>query len=410
MKRLNGYPVFLFLQFTASLLFTVNFTAFTLYQVETVGLNPFQIVLVGSVLELTAFLAEVPTGILADVYSRRLSIVVGFIVVGIGFIVEGSIPQFWAILVAQVIWGIGITFQSGVLEAWVADEVGQDRAGRAFLRGSQFSEAGSLVGIGIGVWLGTTALALPLVVSGVLVIALGLVLAFIMPETGFAPTPREDRNTFQQMGHTFLQGARIVRKSRVLVMLLVAGAFFGAFTEGFDRLWIPRLLEFPLPLFEPVVWVGIIGALTLVLGIILTELVNRRIDTNQQVLVARTLRLILALIMALMFVYALAWNFAVALFAVLLITPLRSMNYPLGTAWMNHHVESTVRATVFSIRNQSDALGQMVGGPLLGAIATLVSLQVEMMVAALFLIPALYLYSRYAVGDDEAAVEFQPTN
>ncbi|MBI4675532.1 MAG: hypothetical protein HY741_28140 [Chloroflexi bacterium] len=81
-----------------------------LYQVQTVGLNPFQLVLVGTVLEFTAFVAEVPTGILADVYSRRLSILIGFVLVGLGFIVEGSIPQFWSVLLAQVIWGVGATF------------------------------------------------------------------------------------------------------------------------------------------------------------------------------------------------------------------------------------------------------------------------------------------------------------
>src|SRR5690348_8419155 len=113
MKRLNGYTVFLFEEFTASLLFAVVFTVSTLYQVQTVGLNPFQLVLVGTVLEVTAFLAEVPTGILADVYSRRLSIIAGFVLVGAGFMVQGAIPQFWALLLAQVIWGIGATCQSG---------------------------------------------------------------------------------------------------------------------------------------------------------------------------------------------------------------------------------------------------------------------------------------------------------
>jgi DHA3 family tetracycline resistance protein-like MFS transporter len=136
MKRFNGYTVFLFQEFAASLLFAVIFTASTLYQVQTVGLNPLQLVLVGTVLELTAFLAKVPTGIIADVYSRRLSILIGFVLVGIGFLVEGSIPQFWAVLLAQVIWGIGATFQSGALEAWVADQVGEANAGKAFLRGS----------------------------------------------------------------------------------------------------------------------------------------------------------------------------------------------------------------------------------------------------------------------------------
>lgn len=398
MKRLNGYTVFMFQSFAVSLLFAANFTVSILYQVQTVGLNPLQLVLVGTLLEFTAFVAEVPTGIIADVYSRRLSIIVGFFIVGVGFIVEGAIPQFWAVLLAQVIWGIGITFQSGAVEAWVADEVGQENAGRAFLRGTQFSNVGALFGIGIGTWLGTFALNLPLVLSGIGIIVLGIVLMLIMPETGFRPNPREGRTTFQHMGHTFREGMSLVRQRRVLVMLLIAAASFGAFSEGFDRLWTPRLLEFEMPMFEPVVWVGIIGASALVLNIIATEFVNRRVDVNNQILVARTLQIIVALIMALVFVYALAWNFGVALIALLALKPLREMNYPLATAWMNQHVESSVRATVFSIRNQADALGQMLGGPLLGAIATLVSLRVEMMVAALFLIPALYLYSQNGVA------------
>lgn len=394
MKRLNGYTVFLFQEFTASLLFAVIFTANILYQVQTVGLNPFQLVLVGTLLELTAFFAEAPTGIIADVYSRRLSIIISYVIVGCGLMLEGSIPQFWAVLLAQVIWGIGITFQSGALEAWVADEVGQENAGKAFLRGAQFGKAGALVGIGISVLLGSIALNVPIVVGAALLIVLGIVLAFIMPETGFKPTPREDRNTFQHMGYTFHAGASLVRKNRILISLLLAAAFFGAFSEGFDRLWLPHLVQFTLPYFEPIVWVGIIDALSLGLGIVATEFVTRRVDTNNQVIVARALQIIIALLMALMMVYGLAWEFDVALIALLALNPLRGMNYPLATAWMNQHVESSVRATVFSIRNQADAFGQMLGGPILGAIATLVSLRAEMVVAALFLAPALYLYSR----------------
>lgn len=408
MKRLDGYTVFLFQEFTGSLLFAVIFTANILYQVQTVGLNPFQLVLVGTVLELTVFIAEVPTGIIADVYSRRLSIIIGYVVVGIGLMLEGSIPQFWAVLLAQVIWGIGITFQSGALEAWVADEVGQENAGKAFLRGAQFGKAGALVGIGVSVLLGSIALNVPIVVGAALLIVLGIVLAFIMPETGFKPTPRENRNTFQHMGHTFRAGTALVRKNRILISLLLAAAFFGAFSEGFDRLWLPHLIQFTLPYFEPIVWVGIIDAVSLGLGIVATEFVTRRVNANNQVVVARALQIVIALLMALMFVYGLAWEFSVALIALLALNPLRGMNYPLATAWMNLHVESSVRATVFSIRNQADAFGQMLGGPILGAIATLVSLRAEMVVAALFLIPTLYLYSRKFDANEMSNVQAEP--
>lgn len=394
MKRLDGYTLFLFQEFTVSLVLAVIFTMTSLYRVQTVGLNPFQLVLVGTVLEATAFLAEVPTGIVADMYSRRLSILIGFVLIGLGFILEGSIPQFWAVLLAQVIWGVGATFQSGALEAWLADEVGTERAGRAFLRGAQFANAGELVGIGVSVLLGSIALNLPIVVGGALLLGVALVLAFVMPETGFVPGAREDRTTFQQMGHTFRSGLRVVRGRRVLVVLLLASAFFGAFTEGFDRLWTPRLLEFHMPLFSPVVWIGAISAVGLFLAIAGTEFVTRRVETSQQAVVSRALQLILILLMALMLAFGLAWDFGVALVALLALRPLRGLYYPLATAWMNQHIEATTRATVFSIRNQADALGQMLGGPVLGAIATLGSLPLEMVFAGLLLLPALYLYAR----------------
>ncbi len=98
----------------------------------------------GTVLEATVFLFEIPTGLVADVKSRRLSIVVGYALIGLGFIVEGSFPVFAAVALAQVIWGIGYTFTSGATQAWVADEIGEERAGDAYLRGSQAGQVGAL--------------------------------------------------------------------------------------------------------------------------------------------------------------------------------------------------------------------------------------------------------------------------
>jgi DHA3 family tetracycline resistance protein-like MFS transporter len=252
--------------------------------------------------------------------------------------------------------------------------------------------------------LGSIALNIPIVVGGALLMGLALVLALVMPETGFKPTPRENRTSFQQMVYTFRADASIVRQRRVLLALMVAAAFFGAFSEGFGCLWIPHLIQFTPPYFEPIAWIGIINAASLGLGILAAEFVKRRVNTNNPAVVARALRMILALIMAFMVMYGLAWNFGVALLAVLALTPLRGMNYPLATAWLNQHVDSAVRATVFSMRNQADACGQMLGGPVLGAIATLASLRVEMIVAALFLAPALYVYARHGVTPEKSEI------
>jgi hypothetical protein len=57
----------------ATFCYTLCFTVNLVYLIVRVGLDPLQLVLVGTVLEATCFLFEVPTGVVADRYSRRLS-------------------------------------------------------------------------------------------------------------------------------------------------------------------------------------------------------------------------------------------------------------------------------------------------------------------------------------------------
>src|SRR5450759_4452889 len=83
------------------------------YQVQVAHFDPFRLLLVGSVLELTCLVFQVPTGLFADAFGRRWAVAAGCSLVGAGFILEGSIPQFTSILVSQVVWGIGATLSDG---------------------------------------------------------------------------------------------------------------------------------------------------------------------------------------------------------------------------------------------------------------------------------------------------------
>ncbi len=157
MKKSKSLLVYLALEGSASMLFAMVFNVNILYQVTIAKLNPLQLVLVGTMLETTVFLFEVPTGIVADLYSRRLSVIIGYFLIGAGFILEGSLPVFATILLAQFLWGLGYTFTSGATQAWISDEIGEEVAGQAFLRGNQVGQAGSLLGILLSVLLGQIA-------------------------------------------------------------------------------------------------------------------------------------------------------------------------------------------------------------------------------------------------------------
>ena len=78
--RADPIRVWYFLRGGSALGDTLVWTLAPVYFVRTVGMSPLQLVLVGTFMELTIFACEIPTGIVADVVSRRLSVVIGYLV------------------------------------------------------------------------------------------------------------------------------------------------------------------------------------------------------------------------------------------------------------------------------------------------------------------------------------------
>src|SRR4026208_1003190 len=172
--KLNPRSVYLFIEFSASAFFGMMFVTTSLYEATVAGLTPVQLILVGTALEISAFVFEVPTGIVADVYSRRLSIIIGYLLMGVGFFVEGFFPSFLPILLAQIIWGLGYTFTSGATQAWITDEIGEDNANKLFLRGTQVGLFASLIGMGAAMVVGANNVAMPLRVGSLGVMLIGV--------------------------------------------------------------------------------------------------------------------------------------------------------------------------------------------------------------------------------------------
>lgn len=400
--RLDAYRLYLIMGAAGSLFAAMIFTGLTVYYIQTVGMNPLQLVLVGTTVEVTILLFEVPTGILADTYSRRLSVIIGVALVGLCYVVQGSVAIFAVIIVAEIVRGIGETFMSGAESAWLADEIGEERLGTAFLRQGQVSRIARFAGIGVAVLLGSIALPLPIILGGALQIAFSIFLFLTMPETGFQPTPRAaGQAPWVTMRHIVQEGVNVVRGRPVVWILVLVGVVFGAFSEGIDRLGEAHFLttfSFPTwtPFFanlQPVAWIGLIEAGGMLLSIGVAEVLVRRwqrTGTHRMgpLLWANSAGLILAVV-----AFGLAPTFGVAVIAMWAIVILRSVQYPIAATWLNQHLPSRVRATVLSMVGQADALGQIAGGPVVGLVG-LRSLRAALVFSGLLLTPALGLYSR----------------
>ena len=411
--KLNARFVYLFIEFSASAFFSMMFVVSSLYEATVAGLTPVQLILVGTALEVSAFVFEVPTGIVADVYSRRLSIIIGYVLMGLGFFVEGFFPAFLPILLAQVIWGLGYTFTSGATQAWISDEVGEEAANKLFLRGTQVGLFASLIGMGLAMFVGANNVALPIQLGALGVVLIGITLMLIMPETGFHPTPREDRTTWQHMWHTFRQGLNTVRSRPRLMNIVFIGLFYGLYSEGFDRLWVKHLLDnFELPILfgnNQVAFFAALRVVGAVLTILAVRFVEKRVDSTSSLAIGRAVLVVTGMISVALIGFAVSPLLLLSLSLYLVVSVLRNVHIPLQTGWVNQKLDPQVRATVHSMFGQVDAIGQVMGGPIVAGIASVGSAVASLVTSGLLLTPALFFIGRANLqSKDETDVEVEP--
>ena len=85
------------------------------------GITPTQLSALLGLWSMTAVVAEVPTGALADRWSRRRAVAAGGALEAAGFLAWIVSPNPAGYAVGFVLWGIGGSFASGALEALLYD-------------------------------------------------------------------------------------------------------------------------------------------------------------------------------------------------------------------------------------------------------------------------------------------------
>lgn len=395
-NKLSAYKTYLLFSAITAMCFSLVTTVMIVYHIEIVHLNPLQLILVGTTLELACFIFEIPTGIVADVYSRKLSIVIGGVLTGVGFILEGSISSFIFVLVAQIVWGLGSTFISGSLEAWIAEEEKNKDLDEIYIKGAQAGQIGAFIGIVLSTVIANFSVRLPIIVSGVLFIILALFLWLYMPENNFKPSVPGDLNTFKKMVYTFKSGLKFVKSKSIIMILLAVTLFYGLSSEGYDRLSNAHFLQdTTLPKLgnlSSVTWFGIFGILGMILSFIVMHFMAKNLKNEDNRKNGKLLLCINILYISSMLIFALTRNFSLMLIAYLATNTFRIINEPIFSAWLNGHIDDNSRATVLSINGQMNSLGQILGGPIIGIIATNISVSIGIVCTSLLVAPVLVLY------------------
>ena len=420
-SRINPYVLYLCLSVGMAFLTTVAFTTSVVYYVKSAGLDPFQLLVLGTVLEAVYFVLQLPTGLLADLTSRRRCVVLGVLAYAGGLLLQGASPSFVSLLLAQAVLALGAALMSGAMETWAAEEIPESEMASVYLRATRLSFLGVIVGSLLSGVVAMISLSAPMLFSGVLMAVGGLALALLMPEKqsrrregGAASDVKEAlRRTRQDVCEQIRASRQAGRLVPGLLLLFWVTFFIGLWSESFDRLsgaFLLKDISFPHVLgLQPAMWLSVIGCVTAVMGIGVTKWAERRTERLGSEAIVGMLVLFTVVTAVGVVAMSLSDTFVLAVLFLLVVSAVRPLYGPVINGWLVVRVDPGVRATALSAQGMFDSGGQIVGGPLVGAVGSVASIRAALMAGAAVLVPAVLLLLGLARKAKAAIVDASPT-
>jgi MFS family permease len=202
--------IYLILQFgntlAASLIWGIN----TLFLLST-GLSNFETFLANAFFTLGMVLFEIPTGIVADSRGRRISYLLGTVTLGLSTLLYYLLwvmhAPFWEWASTSLLLGLGFTFFSGAVEAWLVDALDAAKfrgsLEAVFGKGQMVNGAAMLVGtLSGGALAQVTNLGIPYVARGMILLLLFMLAWRLMHDEGF--TPERTKTPLRLCVHCFI--------------------------------------------------------------------------------------------------------------------------------------------------------------------------------------------------------------
>lgn len=371
-RRVQGtyYTLMLGNTLAASFIWGIN----TLFLLDA-GLTNLEAFAANAFFSLGMFLFEIPTGVVADTLGRRTSYLLGTLTLAVTTVMYWLLwvwqSPFWAWAIVSVLLGLGFTFFSGAVDAWLVDALhatgyrGSLEAvfGRAVIVGNVAMLGGSVLG---GVIAQLTNLGVPFLVRAGILLVMFVVAAALMRDLGFTPDrgegPLRATRTVLRASVRYGLGNRPVRWLMLTTPFTTGVGFYAFYALQ------PYLLE---------LWgdegaysiAGLAAALLSGAGIVgglLAPTVRRRFRKRTSVILLATGSSALALV-----VLAVTANFWAAILLIAVWGVASSIDDPVHRAYLNDMIPSKQRATVLSFDSLLGSAGGAAIQPVLGRSADL---------------------------------------
>ena len=331
---------------------------------------------------------EVPTGVVADTWGRRVSYLLGTVTLAtatfVYWILWVTSAPFWQWAVVSIALGLGFTFFSGAVEAWLVDALHfaeydgglEVVLGRGQMVGGAAMLGGSVAG---GVIAQATSLGVPFLLRVGVLLAMFVVAYKLMRDLGFTPEPtahplRATRKVFDESLEYGMKNPPV----RWIMLAAPFGSGVGIYTFYALQPYLLELYGDPKAYSVAGLAAAIVAGAQIAGGYAAPR-IRGLFAKRTSVLIVGTITS--AATLALL---GLTNAFWLALALLVLWALIFAAEMPIRQAYLNGMIPSRQRATVLSFDSLMGNTGGVVIQPALGRVADVYSYSTSFVVAAAF--------------------------
>lgn len=382
----NTIRLYLSLSVAFRLSFAFSFATYVVFLLSR-GLNIFQTSLINMVFFFTLFVFEIPTGAIADVFGRKLSVILAGVLTALGFFFYYVSQSFWGFALAEATLAIGSTLSSGAFQAWLVDKLKfhgyQGELKKIFSYEQAFDGAATIVGGVLGAYLGKFNLAWPWL-AGAIAMCLATVIAqVLMKEEYFVRREFSWRHGWQAMRQVAKSSWHYgVSNKQVRFLILIGVVQFFA-VQAPNMQWQPYFSKY---LGNSFGLGGIFAGLSIfmMLGAILAPRMSKLVPNEKKLLLMAQLFIGLMIVAA-----AVGQTLLLTLGFFLAHEFGRGAFKPIKDQYLNDNISSSeIRATLISFESMSHHIGGFLGLLLAGYLGQVFSINVAWVASGAILIVA----------------------
>jgi MFS family permease len=348
----------------------------------------FQIGVLFSILYVASFIFEIPTGAFADIYGRKLSVLVGYFLTAVSVLCLFFVHTFFILIFVFLAWGLATTFISGAKESWVVDNLNYNKKKHLvkdfFIKEQSIILSSLFLSGFLGAYLvNKNGLDIIWLFAAFSYLLTAIILLFVKEHK----LTKEKKETFLDIFKQSKKSIKFAMGHHILFFIIVA-TFFTAFRDAFggDLVWQPFLISFGLPVYA----FGFIFSISTLLGVaapLLGKVVMKLFKRETNYL-AFILFITILLDLSVIFI-----NSYIAGIAVLFLMCISFFMFlPINQAFFHSHVPGKMRATITSFNAMICTLAYALSAPLSGYLADIITPRYTIALGSLIMVPALILY------------------